>query len=95
MCAVRCIALIARQTSKPSRPGSITSRITISGSSVTALLSPCSPLRAVMTTKCSAVSPASNSVRFDEMSSTIRTRVAIREVARLVVVLGRGCAVVV
>src|SRR5262245_19280820 len=65
-------------TSKPSIPGIITSRSTISGNSAATRVRACSPLDAVKTSKYSAVSFASNSLTLERMSSTTRTRAVMR-----------------
>src|SRR5579885_3609159 len=63
-----------RQTSKPSIPGIMTSRRTISGSACSILASASWPLKAVTTSKYSAESFASSSFTLERMSSTTRTR---------------------
>jgi hypothetical protein len=58
MCCVRGSALSLRQTSKPSIPGIITSSSTTSARSCAQICSASGPLRAVRTSKYSAVSRA-------------------------------------
>src|SRR6266550_2304768 len=74
MCVVLALDLMRRQTSKPSMPGIITSRRTMSGSSEATRARACSPFVAVITSKYSAASFASNSFTLEGISSTTRTR---------------------
>src|SRR5256885_7807401 len=73
-CAVAGFALTRWQTSKPSRPGIITSSRMMSGRSSSTLRSASGPEPAVTTSKYSAPSFASSSLTFAGMSSTTRTR---------------------
>src|SRR5215475_1588809 len=66
--------LISRQTSNPSRNGSITSRITASKPPERALASPCRPSIAVATRKPAAFSPIDTISRIDASSSTSSRR---------------------
>src|SRR5215472_9930673 len=66
--------LISRQTSNPSRDGSITSRITASKPPERALASPCRPSIAVATRKPAAFSPIDTISRIDASSSTSSRR---------------------
>src|SRR5215510_11934255 len=77
MWATLGLVLMRRQTSKPSMPGIITSKSTMSGNSAATRVSACSPLDAVKTSKYSAVSFASSSLTLERMSSTTRTRAVI------------------
>src|SRR5919199_682597 len=63
-----------RQVSKPSRPGIITSRSTMSQGTRSQMSSASRPLPAVRTSKYSAVSRASSSFTLAGMSSTTSTR---------------------
>src|ERR1700674_12511 len=74
MCCVRGSAFSLRQTSKPSIPGIITSSSTTSARSRAQICSASGPLRAVRTSKYSAVSRASSSFTLASTSSTTRTR---------------------
>src|ERR1700749_3020304 len=67
-----------RQTSKPSMPGIITSSRTISGTFSDMRARHSRPLKAVTTSKYSAVSFASRSLTLDMMSSTTRTRAVMK-----------------
>ena len=66
--------LISRQTSNPSRDGSITSRITASKPPERAWASPCRPSAAVTTWKPAAFSPIDAISRIDASSSTSSRR---------------------
>src|SRR5262249_9401292 len=73
-CAVLGSDLMRRQTSKPSMPGIITSSSTMSGLVSATFARASTPLKAVTTSKYSAVSLASSSLTLERMSSTTRTR---------------------
>src|SRR4029079_11833404 len=71
---VERLALMRRQTSKPSMSGIITSSTTISHSALSPIASASLPLMAVTTSKYSADSRASSSFTLAGTSSTTRTR---------------------
>ncbi len=68
------LALMRRQTSKPSMSGIITSSRTMSHSAFSQIASASLPLMAVTTSKYSADSRASSSFTLAGTSSTTRTR---------------------
>jgi hypothetical protein len=74
MCAVVGEVFSLRHTSKPSMPGIITSRRTMSASPASQMRRASGPFMAVMTSKYSAESLASSSRTLGRMSSTTRTR---------------------
>ena len=71
---VERLALMRRQTSKPSMSGIITSSRTMSHSAFSQIASASLPLMAVTTSKYSADSRASSSFTLAGTSSTTRTR---------------------
>src|SRR5215217_4698082 len=73
-CAVSGAFLSRRQTSKPSIPGIMTSRRTMSHRPCSQSASASGPFIAVTTSKYSALSFVSSSLTFGKMSSTTRTR---------------------